>query len=1087
MASDYKQICLDNIRRRGEEFDDIGRLISEQLYPDKSHFIYELLQNAEDALGRRFKLNPSDRSFRKVRFILFHDRLEFRHFGALFDKEDVKGISDVLKGTKKEDIIQIGKFGIGFKSVYSFTSSPEIHSGDEHFIIRRYIRPEAQLSIPSIEINETVFVFPFNHQEFNEKEAFELIFNKLQGLGPRVLLFLRWIDEIEWFVEPFGEKGQYIKEAVKLENYNDVRQITVIGQINGRVEDEDWLVFERYVKIPDSVNDLNNGIPVEIGFLLESNEKDKNERIIKVKNSPLVVFFPTEKETRFGFLMQGPYKTTPGRDNILTDDIWNKLLVQETAKLLTFTVLPHLKQMGLLTVSLIEALPIRILDFNSDSMFFPIYTAVKSALTNGEYIPADDKTFVSAKNTKIARSADLRNLLTAEQLQLLYKETQLVKWASAEISQDRTPDLRSYLMEQLGIEEVRPEKFVDLLTDHFLENQPDKWIIDFYTFLGTDRTDLFWKRSDAVLRKIKIIRLEDNSHVIPFKSDGTPNAYLPSTITSNFPTIKKNIFENEAASDFLKRLGIIEPDSFAEIIEFILPKYDKDSIVLSTLENIDDLKKIKRLLEEPFPVSSSSSLGKVKILLSKLAFHDEETFTRFEPKIIIPVLFKNVLLPKIRFLRASNGLNDDYKSPSYVYKSTPDLRCYFEDNSEAWFIVDGYPDELKSLFQDLGVEETPRITKTKPDNNGYVIISESHSSHERGLEGFDPDIEVDGLEKALANPTIQKSKFIWNKIALEHWSCIRGDVEKSSKKTFENSKKENKYSKFGDILINTEWLPNPNGGFSKSQKLTLDDLPIGFEKNTPQTKSLSYALGMKQPERDEALERVTGGDQNLKKIIEGYWNASDDERNKMLQTIPREILPQPVPSFKKGLESLGRPQRGIFDHGDKERYLVSNSDRYQEKLNERVEARVDEHKNSPPAITFSLVKDHPSNADARKFLYEHYHGYCQVTGTTFPKATPSRDGVAENYFEACSLLSYEYADYLNDAGNMLCVSADTMAKFKNASVVFIEDIGEAIEKFKLNGSSAESVSVKIRLAGEECTITWSQRHFMRLVALYERA
>ena len=44
MASDYQKITDDNIRRRGTEFDDIGRLISEQLYPDRAHFIYELLR-----------------------------------------------------------------------------------------------------------------------------------------------------------------------------------------------------------------------------------------------------------------------------------------------------------------------------------------------------------------------------------------------------------------------------------------------------------------------------------------------------------------------------------------------------------------------------------------------------------------------------------------------------------------------------------------------------------------------------------------------------------------------------------------------------------------------------------------------------------------------------------------------------------------------------------------------------------------------------------------------------------------------------------------------------------------------------------
>lgn len=187
------------------------------------------------------------------------------------------------------------------------------------------------------------------------------------------------------------------------------------------------------------------------------------------------------------------------------------------------------------------------------------------------------------------------------------------------------------------------------------------------------------------------------------------------------------------------------------------------------------------------------------------------------------------------------------------------------------------------------------------------------------------------------------------------------------------------------------------------------------------------------------------------------------------------------------MKNLDRLQRGIIDLGDKYISPVSNTDHYQGELNGRVEAGVKEHQPAPRKITFSPLRDLPSNAEERRFLYEQYDGHCQITGATFPKANKNLDGVAKNYFEACSLLSYANADYLNNAGNMLCVSADTMAKFKYASVKFLESIEDAIETFKANDEQAESVSVKIRLAGKECSIKWSQRHFMRLVALYEKA
>ena len=71
MPSDYEAIRKENIRRRGEEFEDIGNFLAEKLYGDRSHFIFELLQNAEDALSRRREKEPEGRFAGDVTFRLF--------------------------------------------------------------------------------------------------------------------------------------------------------------------------------------------------------------------------------------------------------------------------------------------------------------------------------------------------------------------------------------------------------------------------------------------------------------------------------------------------------------------------------------------------------------------------------------------------------------------------------------------------------------------------------------------------------------------------------------------------------------------------------------------------------------------------------------------------------------------------------------------------------------------------------------------------------------------------------------------------------------------------------------------------------
>ena len=51
----------------------------------------------------------------------------------------MKGVCGVGETTK--DLTDIGRFGIGFKSVYSITDRPEVHSGNENFAIDSFVFP----------------------------------------------------------------------------------------------------------------------------------------------------------------------------------------------------------------------------------------------------------------------------------------------------------------------------------------------------------------------------------------------------------------------------------------------------------------------------------------------------------------------------------------------------------------------------------------------------------------------------------------------------------------------------------------------------------------------------------------------------------------------------------------------------------------------------------------------------------------------------------------------------------------------------------------------------------------------------------
>ena len=72
----------------------------------------------------------------------------------------------------------------------------------------------------------------------------------------------------------------------------------------------------------------------------------------------------------------------------------------------------------------------------------------------------------------------------------------------------------------------------------------------------------------------------------------------------------------------------------------------------------------------------------------------------------------------------------------------------------------------------------------------FVIIRDYYADHKRGLNGFDPDIQIEGLEHALKSPSLEKSAYIWNTIAIPNSDCIRGIVEKSTNQNYLNSEKK---------------------------------------------------------------------------------------------------------------------------------------------------------------------------------------------------------------------------------------------------------------------------------------------------------
>lgn len=1011
MPSDYDKIREDNIREYGEGTRHLAFL--GRLYTDRTHFVFELLQNAEDAGATR------------ILFSLFDDRLEVAHDGRLFNERDVKGLCGIGEGTKTEDLTQIGKFGIGFKSVYAYTATPEIHSGEEGFRIENYVRPYAVTSKPAGNSWTTLFVFPFNTEEIAPETACKEIGARLRKLSTRTLLFLRKINEIEYRL-PNSTGGIYRPKEIAR---GPARQVSVIGQNNGKDEEENWLIFERLVPVPGN----SETVRVEVSFLLEAEDKaGKNpERIVKVKDSPLVVYFPTEKATRFGFLIQGPYRTTPSRDNIPKDDEWNATLVKETAELIG-DILPEVKDLGLLSVSFLEALPIRTEDFPDDSMFYPIVESVRNTLIKEALLPADDGSFVSAENAKLARGADLRKLLTQVQLGQLFQSPATIKWLSGDVTQDRTPDIRSYLISELDVEEVTPETFARRIAKAFLSAQPDAWFVDFYGYLSGQEAlwrSPRWERDPGgVLRSKPILRLSNGIQEIPFKPDGTtPNGFLPPPEETTFPVVSRSIVANEQARTFLERLGLSEPDVFDDIVERVLPKYSKTGgTSIPDSEHQADIQKIVRAM------GLDSEAGKSKVIEAA---------------------------GRTPFLKATNPTGETlFKKPTEIYLKNSELQRYFSYFQEVWFLLDEYTshDIDIDIWCKLGASLLPRKL---PTSEGFHDEERERSTQEETIENYD----LDGLEQFLK--AIQETQdfeeqknstsVLWG--FLQNYLKADARFFKARYRWYYYRWKDKSFSSMVLVrLKNSKWIPTKDGSLGKPAEVTKAQLFDDFLSATELIESLGIVDGTDKSPEERKREHATELGVSLEDI-EFLKNHRDE-----------------VEKLKAALAA--RKERPTFPTKP-----VANPERRQERLGEQI--------SEAPQITYemkmiSVRTSSLPDAEVKTYLREQYMNkeadqmVCQICkeGMPFRK----RDGT--HYFEKKEVLTSEHLSREHEA-QYLALCPLCAAKYEE----FVKNDDKAMADLRERIISEEGCEISIELGDEKTSIRFVETHLHDLKVIVDKA
>lgn len=788
MASDYDAIRADNERRYGTDIGRIGPMLLADRYDDRTHFIFELLQNAEDALAHRLDWGAR----RSVRFHVTHDKLTVSHFGKPFDEADVRGICGIAESTK--ELTAIGRFGIGFKSVYALTERPEIHSGKEDFAIESFVWPAAAPPAAR-DRDETIIAIPLKADDAADREE---ITAGLKRLGAGALLFLRQIEEIEWSVED-GPSGLYLRSQP--ESLGDgVRRVTVIGQEEDEPEvEETWLLFSRPVGTGDGVS---VGY-VELAFSILRDEESTRERIGPITRSPLVVFFPTVLETHLGFLAQGPYRTTPSRDNVPRHDEWNQHCVQETARLLV-DALRWLRDHDLLDTGTLRSLPLDRTKFGEGAMFAPLFDATRQALATEPLLPRFGGGHVAARCARLARTQELRELFNPRQLAALFGDDEELAWLSGDISQDRTPELRQYLMRELQIAETTPEAILSSLDAGFLEAQADEWVLRLYGFLNGQPA----LRSRAVA--LPLIRLADGAHVKP-REDDQPQAFLPGEIETGFPTVRKSVCSTPEALAFLRAVGLEEPDAVDDVVQNVLPKYRDDEVHVDDTEYAADIRRI-------LTAFATDSKGQREKLLAALR----------QTQFVMAV-----------DARDASGC---FSGPGELYLATDRLKNLFAGVPGVLLVDDRIPclrgEDVRELLEACGavrylrpVEDTSLPREERGKLREKAGHAETSGQNDRIADWMLVGLRdlLDSLAKLDIEGRRTKAMLLWEELA--HLEERRGKSVYTGEYTWTHygTYRTSFDAAFVRMLNETQWIPDPDGNLQRPELALFDSL--GWKQN----------------------------------------------------------------------------------------------------------------------------------------------------------------------------------------------------------------------------------------------------------------
>ncbi|MBN2881878.1 DUF3883 domain-containing protein, partial [Candidatus Woesearchaeota archaeon] len=509
-------------------------------------------------------------------FILSENKLIIQNNEVGFNEENVRALCDVRKSTKKKVDGYVGEKGIGFKSVFKVSKSPEIHSNGYHFrfhtgkskkkALLGYILPELIEDISDeIDSSLTNIVLPFPKKDYTKFSE------QLSDIQPDLLLFLKKLKTIQIIDEIEGTEIVF-KKKTKSSGFVELTERITDNWSNKSEENLYYRLFSETVNVPKKyATDERVNIEkteIVIGFQLD---KENNKYKVNSSNDCKVYNFLPINDYNFRFLIQADFILTSNRESVDESKPWNEWIREKTIESIKKSFIA-LQNTGLWTEYL-NYLP-RVNEISED-FFEPISEELSEWINNNKVVPVLD----GEKHQWVKPNS------------ICFHNNMLIKIYGTDFIQKKTKfrflhpstNFDSAINKIIGIEAWSWESEKLCIEDRYwLSSLSKNKRDDFYEHLSKEYLNDDYVIED--LKEMKIFYLVASEKPVSFSSSEDA-IFWPIKSTYKFPFLnsirflshdyrKSSILKYKRINSLFRKIGVSEPKIKTIINDFILPNYD---------------------------------------------------------------------------------------------------------------------------------------------------------------------------------------------------------------------------------------------------------------------------------------------------------------------------------------------------------------------------------------------------------------------------------------------------------------------------------------------------------------------------------